>query len=827
MQCIGDKCLMYKVLMEDLQDSHYINRQKVKIYYDSCSEITAFELGLKKIANEYGLLISYTSKIEEADICCILTDELAECRKFYAKEINSEEAEKFFGIIRDTIQNCIFEYRKRNKSAYIIIFTLPYYIYSFGGVQECVEKNVTDVIISKINIWIFEILDYLSDSKLIIFPYHRYASSITRSIWNEKFWENINEEKCCKYSRDIIYPVLGLLQIIYPLYMQRKKAIVIDLDDTLWGGTLSEDGIENIKIGNDSYGYGYWRFQSAINSLQKKGLLVGIASKNEKSRVTEVIENLYNEKKLFFKPDDIQADFFCSKVDMINKICKDLSNITVDTIVFVDNSDIERENVKGNLPQIMVPQFPLLIDIYEELMLHMPYLQKISIDDSDSNRKNWYKNTTKKNMAVDIDVKCIQNETMEFNRVFELINKTNQFNLTGKRFSRIELAAEVKHNKVYAVKSKFDDDVDLKGEIFAVIVITEKNIDTLLIDNILMSCRYMGFEIEKKFMQFIYQMAIFKEKRYIEGKYIKTERNGLVKDFYSSYHFSLIDEENNTRKYRCLVPDLERILSAKEVYDINLYLGKKTLKETLILHPKKAIRKLDNAIEILIPSGILHKGITVEDAEALKKAYGLYPEHEIDGNNVQVNSFWMDQYCITNYQYCLFLNQRYKREEREKIILEMGNSQYFLIWYDNDTGKALCKEKDEDLPVIVNYDAAVAYSNWVGGRLPTEEEWEYAGKAYDCRWFPWGYSLPDYRTVNMRRELIDVHQYLESASPFGLVQLVGNVWQWCLGEFRNHHIYRGSDFRFDSAYWKRLQIRPLEAAEHCGNLVGIRIVRDI
>ena len=512
---------------------------------------------------------------------------------------------------------------------------------------------------------------------------------------------------------------------------------------------------------------------------------------------------------------------------MIDAICHELNDISADSLVFIDNSDLERRSVSATYDNIKVPEYDGNIALQEELFLKMPYIEKKSINQEDLNRSQWHQKTND-NSNFNIRVKMLPNEQLPncMSRIYDLIWKTNQFNMTTCRLSEVQICEKMNNHQLLVFQSVFSKDTQLADEIFSIIILDEFE-NALVIDNFLMSCRYLGFDLDKKIFSYVVDLAKKRNKKYIIGKYIYSDRNLVVQNWYSRMQFLQISKEKE-EIYRCLVTDLDRIIGLEKTFDLQKYLNNNyTLQCSLNIVER--IREKDHSKEVYVPASIIQFGVTAHEATIIENAYGLYPESDRNDDIINVEGFWIDKYCITNEQYACFMNHNYSYASDRKHILEqiLDNQPYCKLAFDNINGEIKVKPSEKKLPVVVGFKYARLYTEWVGGRLPSEYEWEVAAGGADNRWFPWGNELPNYKYVSV--DAINpspVDSYPDNISPNGLVQAVGNVWQWCEGKYNGHNIYRGGDYRFDGGYWKRIQLRPIESAEHCGNQVGFRVVRD-
>ena len=334
----------------------------------------------------------------------------------------------------------------------------------------------------------------------------------------------------------------------------RKKCLVLDLDNTLWQGIIGEDGINNVKISGDYPGNSYADFQSLLLEMKKNGIILCIASKNNQSDVELLFET---RKDMILKKDDfviIKANWD-TKDKSIIQISKEL-NISLSDIVFIDDNPVERETVKMVLPDVVVPNFPkepyLLTKFYAEEFRKLFSIEKLT--DEDVVKTNQYKAKLQadnyKNSFSSID-EFIQSLEMQIDyeeinennaiRILELINKSNQFNLTTKRYTMAEIEKMRNTHLIYAlkVKDKFDD----LGIVGVSIIKLDSEIPK--IDTFLLSCRVIGRNLEYSFLD--YMLDILKQKgcKKVKAKYIKTEKNGLVKDFYLNAKYDIIKKDEN------------------------------------------------------------------------------------------------------------------------------------------------------------------------------------------------------------------------------------------------------------------------------------------
>ena len=357
--------------------------------------------------------------------------------------------------------------------------------------------------------------------------------------------------------------------------LKRKKCLVLDLDNTLWGGILGEDGIHGIKIGGDYPGKAFLYFQEALLELSKSGVILTVCSKNNEQDVLDAWEK---NPFIILKKDAFAAYRinWQDKATNIKELAYEL-NIGLDSFVFVDDNPTERELVKQMLPMVAVPEFPSqpyeLPVLFKKLV--EDYFKVYSITDEDKKKTEQYKANAARiqaqNSFADLDkflesleIKITIEAANEFNipRIAQMTQKTNQFNLTTKRYTDADIRGFVADGwKIWciSVADKFGD-----NGITGVIIVNGNDIDSLLL-----SCRILGKGIEIAFVKTI--IGLLKEQGIttLKATYIPTAKNAQVKDFYEKCGFICNNElSGDVKEYYQNIVDADT--NIKEYYNVTL-----------------------------------------------------------------------------------------------------------------------------------------------------------------------------------------------------------------------------------------------------------------
>lgn len=357
--------------------------------------------------------------------------------------------------------------------------------------------------------------------------------------------------------------------------LKRKKCIVLDLDNTLWGGVLGEDGISGIKIGGDYPGKAFAFFQKSLLQLSKAGVILTVCSKNNEADVLEVwAKNPFMVlKKEHFAAYRIN---WTDKATNIRELAEEL-NIGLDSFVFVDDNPTERELIKQMLPMVSVPDFPAQpyeLPLFLKQLVN-DYFKVYSITDEDKKKTEQYKANAQRAQAqrsfVDFDsfleslnIQITIEAANEFNipRIAQMTQKTNQFNLTIKRYTDADVRSFVQGGwKIWciSVADKFGD-----NGITGCIMINSDTIDTFLL-----SCRILGKGIEKAFLKQILLELRNQGLTEIKASYLPTAKNAQVKDFYEKCGFTCTAVDADGKKtYVLNLQDAD--LEIEKYYHINM-----------------------------------------------------------------------------------------------------------------------------------------------------------------------------------------------------------------------------------------------------------------
>lgn len=438
-------------------------------------------------------------------------------------------------------------------------FEMPFY--RMYGSKDAVAAQGVVNFTNKLNVMI---ADYIASKENIYLNDINYLSGLI-GLDN---WFSLENWYLYKYALAVDkIPDLafGIAKIIKSALGKNKKSVVLDLDNTLWGGVIGDDGVEGIAIGNEQpAGMSYTEFQSYLKRLTGLGIMLNVCSKNEE----KIAKQGFTDRKE--APLSVD-DFICFKANWepkhmnIAAIAKEI-NIGEDSLVFIDDNPAEREIVRKSLPTVTVPEVSCPED-YIKAIDRAGYFEITSFTKDDAKRNEMYKQNAQRAAAesafTDYNDYLLSLEmtgeigpfsTAHCERITQLINKTNQFNFTTRRYAQSEveeiIADRTNYISAYAkLIDKFGDN-GITTCLIASVEGTNANIDLWV-----MSCRVFKRHLE--YAVFDYLIAKCKEMgvKTITASYLPTAKNVIIKDFYEGIGFDVTLDSESEKRYILNIPE--------------------------------------------------------------------------------------------------------------------------------------------------------------------------------------------------------------------------------------------------------------------------------
>lgn len=337
-----------------------------------------------------------------------------------------------------------------------------------------------------------------------------------------------------------------------------SKCLVLDLDNTLWGGVIGEDGIGGIALGEEYPGNVYKSFQRRLSSLRDQGILLAVASKNNEQDALEVFES---HSDCVLKLEDFAAlqIHWDDKATSLRSIAEEL-NIGTNSLVFFDDSPVEREWVRSQMPEVTVIEVPNDPMGYADALEQSGAFDNLSISQEDMQRPEMYRQESQRKEFRQVNVSpeeffkqlemtatIGQLDSVTLPRVAQLLSKTNQFNLTNRRHAEANLQA-ITGSGALGLWMRLSDRFGDNGLIAAAIAVPQPS-DDWKIDTFLMSCRVAGRKVESAFLGVLCRMLQERGGQSVTGEYISTAKNGMVADFYESHGFQGLDDDGHLWKW--------------------------------------------------------------------------------------------------------------------------------------------------------------------------------------------------------------------------------------------------------------------------------------
>ncbi|HVN86448.1 MAG TPA: HAD-IIIC family phosphatase [Candidatus Binatia bacterium] len=449
----------------------------------------------------------------------------------------------------------------RNRSTAAIVqntYVLPYERH-FGNFDHKVSEAFYPTV-QRLNLAITALAR--DRAHVLINDVDALASYVGRRNWlDERLW-TLAKAFCALEHLPLV--AQNIVDIVLAKAGQLVKCVVVDLDNTLWGGVIGDDGLEGIVIGPYGDGEPFHRLQHYLLELKRRGIVLAVCSKNEQATA---VEPFRHHPEMVLREEDF-AVFVANwnpKPDNIRHIQQTL-NIGLDSIAFLDDNIFERQLVRETLPEVIVPELPEDPADYVRVISELNLFETTSFSDEDRRRADLYRQNASRQeiqagfsdlaeylRSLDMQVTLKRFDTFHLPRIAQLIQRSNQFNLTTRRYSQAECEAMmIQEGEVLPLYVKLADKFGDNGLISVVILRIRPPV--VEIDSWLMSCRVLGRGVEQYVMNQVMGIAARQGCTVVEGCYIPSAKNAMVKDFYRQFGFERVQaEETGVTRWRLAV----------------------------------------------------------------------------------------------------------------------------------------------------------------------------------------------------------------------------------------------------------------------------------
>jgi FkbH-like protein len=462
--------------------------------------------------------------------------------------------------IRQTIAGTMERFRSlvggvRSRSqAHLVIHTLEQPLVPSAGILDAQSPQGQIEAIATINRGFVELAR--EHRGVYLLDYNALVARVGRTRWrDEQKWLTVRLPIAAEHLTCLADEYM---RFILPLTGRVCKALVVDLDNTLWGGVIGEDGSSGIRLGPEYPGAAYQALQRAILDLYRRGIILAVCSKNNMADAMEVLEN---HPSMLLRPKYFAAlrinwnDKACS----LREVAAEL-NIGIDSLAFLDDNPIEREQIRRLLPEVSVIDLPEDPMGYAAALRACPLFERVKISEEDIERGRLYNEERQRaelkrgtesledfyhSLEMRVETSMVTPESVA--RVSQLTQKTNQFNLTTKRYSEQEiqdLAARPGWKvRTLRVVDRFGDS-GLVG-----VSITRQEGDACEIEVFLMSCRVIGRTVETAFLASLAKDASSRGIRFLRGWFLPTRKNEPARDFYQKHGFRAVQSRDEGVHY--------------------------------------------------------------------------------------------------------------------------------------------------------------------------------------------------------------------------------------------------------------------------------------
>ena len=445
----------------------------------------------------------------------------------------------------DQVRACLDVFRRRS-SAHVIVHAREAALAPRRGILDTQTEESEWAALQKANADLRAVAR--EHRGVYILDYDALVSRHGRQRWRDaQKWLTARMPVAAGHLLDL---VREWMRFIHPLTGKVAKAVVVDLDNTLWGGVIGEDGMAGIQLSPEYPGAAYQDVQRTLFDLHERGILLAICSKNNEADVMEALER---HPGMLLRPRHFAAlrINWEEKAQNLLEIAAEL-NISSDALAFVDDNPVERRHVRLQLPEVTVVELPQNAADYAQAIRDCPVFERLTLTEEDMQRGKYYADEPKRQRlkqcanspeefyrSLEQEVEITPLSGITLGRAAQLTQKTNQFNLTTRCYSEQEMAAisSDPSYRVYAlrVKDRFADN-GLVG-----VAILRCSGEAWEIDTFLLSCRVVGRTVESAFLSGLSKEARQAGARRLEGWFLPSQKNAPARDFFPRHCFQLVE----------------------------------------------------------------------------------------------------------------------------------------------------------------------------------------------------------------------------------------------------------------------------------------------
>ena len=462
-------------------------------------------------------------------------------------DLGEAEIRQAIDRVRESLSTLVRTFRERSNASLIIHnFEKPT---ASQGVLEAQGTNGQLAAIERLNADLRTICR--EHRGVYVLDYDALVAQHGRARWHdESKWLTMR----MPFATDSLLPMVSeWMKFIHPLTGVVCKVLAVDLDNTLWGGVLGEDGIENIQVGPEYPGAFYRSVQRAILDVYQRGILLAVCSKNNPD---EAMAALQNHPGMLLRPGHFAAFRinWQDKAQNLREIAAEL-NLGTDAIGFLDDNPVERERVRSEMPEVKVIPVSDHAHGFARTLRECPYFERLTLSAEDREQTRFYREQRERSelsqsvgsledfyrsLDQEVQIAPVTRETLA--RVAQLTQKTNQFNVTTRRYTeqQIEEFASRPNWSVYSVRvrDRFGDN-GIVG-----VLITRTDGDVCEIDTLLLSCRVIGRTVETAMLGFLAETSKNNGATFLRGWFLPTKKNAPAGEIYSSHQFQPVATED-------------------------------------------------------------------------------------------------------------------------------------------------------------------------------------------------------------------------------------------------------------------------------------------